>query len=293
MRAKRAKAFKKGMAFYQHTFGFREPYQILLGPDFILEAAERKISIIDELGQAVQGKAKFLATWCTIDEVRKSGDSSEAVKVARSCEKRRCPHKDPISGTECIKEIMGDENKFNYCVAVQDKDLRDRLRRIPGVPLIHIQRSVVLLEHVQDSSKEINKQQIQEKLGVTKAERMLLKSIKKKEIEAKLEKRAHTKKHGPKGPNPLSVKKPKRHTPAQTAQEPKPKDQSARNTAESAKTDEQAASSRTSSSKRPRSGAEGAAVSDTKAPADGETKHKRKRKRTHKKKDKPQESTSA
>ncbi|KAI8319020.1 hypothetical protein GQ54DRAFT_246755, partial [Martensiomyces pterosporus] len=210
MRVKRAKAYKKAMLVYQQTFGFREPYQILLGPDFILECVARKISMEADLDEVVQGPAKHLATWCTINEVRKTSDSPEAIKAMKHFEKRRCPHKDPVSGIECIKEIMGGENKHNYCVAVQDAELREKLRAIPGVPIIHVQRSVIVLERMPQEYRDLSKQQALEKMGATGTERTLLKTIKKKEREAKMEGRRKVVARGPKGPNPLSVKKAKK-----------------------------------------------------------------------------------
>jgi len=41
---------------------------------------------------------------------------------------------------------LGDNNQFKYCVATQDKSLRTKLGKIPGVPLIYIKNNVVILE---------------------------------------------------------------------------------------------------------------------------------------------------
>ena len=41
---------------------------------------------------------------------------------------------------------MGDDNLYNYIVATQDKELRSELRQIPGVPLLYINKSVVIFE---------------------------------------------------------------------------------------------------------------------------------------------------
>jgi U3 small nucleolar RNA-associated protein 23 len=43
---------------------------------------------------------------------------------------------------------IGEKNEFNYCVASQDYALREKLRLIPGVPLIYEKRSVLIVEPV-------------------------------------------------------------------------------------------------------------------------------------------------
>ncbi|KAJ1941078.1 hypothetical protein FBU59_003606, partial [Linderina macrospora] len=49
MRVKRAKAYKKAMQFYQQAFDFRQPYQVLITPDFIDECITSKLSMKDDL----------------------------------------------------------------------------------------------------------------------------------------------------------------------------------------------------------------------------------------------------
>lgn len=59
MRQKRAKAYKRVMALYVSTFGFRQPYQVLLSDEFLLEAAKQKdVDWWKMLGTTVQGEVK-------------------------------------------------------------------------------------------------------------------------------------------------------------------------------------------------------------------------------------------
>ncbi|KAJ2732091.1 hypothetical protein IW152_004071 [Coemansia sp. BCRC 34962] len=210
MRAKRAKSYRKAMQFYQQAFGFREPYQILVSPDFILAGVSRQIPVKARLEEAVQGQAKFLVTHCGISELLKSTSDfrSQAITVSKEFEKRRCPHQEPIPGLDCVREIMGEENKNNYCVAVQDDDLRAKLRAVPGVPILHVKQSVVVLERKSQVAKDASRQIEKDKLGLSELERSMLRAVKKQANEAKNEKRKKKKKNaGPKGPNPLSIKK--------------------------------------------------------------------------------------
>ncbi len=88
-----------------------------------------------------------MTTYCVYAELKKLGaDFRPSAAYAKKLEKRRCTHNPAVTAAECIKEIMGASNKNNYCVATQDTELRDHFREIPGVPLIHINKSVLLLE---------------------------------------------------------------------------------------------------------------------------------------------------
>lgn len=58
MRAKRAKAYKKLMNAYGHTFGFRAPYQVLLDWDFVLDAVRHKITLVSVLSKVLHGPIK-------------------------------------------------------------------------------------------------------------------------------------------------------------------------------------------------------------------------------------------
>ena len=88
-----------------------------------------------------------MTTYCVYAELKKLGpDFRPSAAFAKKLEKRRCTHNPAVTAAECIKEIMGSANKNNYCIATQDAELRDTFREIPGIPLIYINKSVLLLE---------------------------------------------------------------------------------------------------------------------------------------------------
>lgn len=59
MRQKRAKAYKRVMALYVSAFNFRQPYQLLLTNDFLLEAGkQRDNDVYKMLKDVVQGETK-------------------------------------------------------------------------------------------------------------------------------------------------------------------------------------------------------------------------------------------
>lgn len=96
-----------------------------------------------------------VTTYCVYAELKKLGqDFRPTAAYAKKLEKRRCTHSPAITAAECIKEIIGTDNKNNYCIATQDPDLRDTFRSIPGVPLIYISKSVLLLEPASNETME-------------------------------------------------------------------------------------------------------------------------------------------
>lgn len=156
---------------------------------------------------------------------------SEAIEVAKTCERRRCGHHpdeypEPLSTLECMQSVVDPkdqgENKHRYVVASQSQEVRRMLRIVRGVPLIYIKRSVMILEPMSDESaatrareeKSKFRAEIKATLGKRKREE---KEDSDKEDEKdlgqnKAEEKAKKKKkqRGPKGPNPLSMKKAKK-----------------------------------------------------------------------------------
>ena len=118
---------------------------------------------------------------------------------------------------------QGDSNKHRYVIVAQSTALRNHLRRIAATPLIHINRSVMILEPPSDATVRaktlvrigsldssrypfnisLHSQMEEKNLGATSSSDIkLVKETQPEEAPKK-------KKKGPKGPNPLSVKKKK------------------------------------------------------------------------------------
>ncbi len=150
-----------------------------------------------------------MTTYCCYTELKKLGpDFRPSAALAKKLEKRRCTHNPAVTAAECLSEIMGKENTNRYCIATQDEDLRERFRDIPGVPLIHITKSVLLLE---PASKKTSEKVVQIEIAKTmpqefeKPVSQTMAADTLKIIAGKLKKK--------KQPNSLSVKKKKAAAP--------------------------------------------------------------------------------
>ncbi|KAG0225410.1 hypothetical protein BGW41_004710 [Actinomortierella wolfii] len=220
MKVKRAKANKRAMNLYVQSFNFRKPYQVIVDSEFIQVALDQKIDPAHQIPKVL------------LDTAKQSDDGFGAFLAAKRLEKRRCPHQTAVDEHECIAQIIGDDNKHRYLVGSQSKQLRAKFRQVPGVPLLYIHRSVLILEPPSEATTLKMHELEQAKTHATQQELLRLKAttikgnghvvvdrklaekvdkIKEKKLE-KLEKKKQElikKRKGAKEPNPLSVKKKK------------------------------------------------------------------------------------
>lgn len=157
------------------------------------------------------------------------------ILLAKTMERRRCNHHeldDPLSTLECISSVIDPKksatNKNRYVVASQEEEVRRFCRGVKGVPLVYVKRSVMILEPMAESTIGVKEGIERDKFrtglrarpGKRKREDKEEKGAGGEATEDKggaydgvgLEQRSTKQKRtrGPKGPNPLSVKKSKK-----------------------------------------------------------------------------------
>ncbi|KAK6531957.1 hypothetical protein TWF694_003120 [Orbilia ellipsospora] len=160
MRGKRSKAYRKLMTVYAQSFGFREPYQVLVDPTIIEDASKFKMDLSASLERTLQGKVKPMITQCCIRHLYAT-DNQPLISLAKTFERRRCNHSidaPALSPLECLLSVVIPSkespipNKHRYVVATDDQKIREEFRDYPGVPGIHIIRSVMVLDQVSDAT---------------------------------------------------------------------------------------------------------------------------------------------
>lgn len=214
------------------TFGFREPYQVIVDAEMVKDSCRYKMDLEPALHRTVHGKVKPMITQCEIRKLyasKSEPNGDAAIELAKTLERRRCGHHpdeypEPLSTHECLLSIVDPKstgvNKHRYVVASQDVEVRRLLRTVKGTPLIYIKRSVMILEPMADESAQVRSKEermkfradLKNQLGKRKRakegdedgngedEEVSKAAKEKKKIKAK----------GPKEPNPLSVKKAKK-----------------------------------------------------------------------------------
>lgn len=119
-------------------------------------------------------------------------------------------------------------NRHRYVVASQEGEVRAKMRGVVGVPLVYLKRSVMILEPMAEATERVREREEREKIraglkgrrGERAGEKRKREDDDKsddggnvgRELNAPVQKKFKVK--GPKGPNPLSVKKPKKERPA-------------------------------------------------------------------------------
>ena len=157
------------------------------------------------------------------------------ITLAKTMERRRCNHhtlENPLSTLECLSSVIDPKNsgvnRAHVVVASQEEEVRRWCRGIRGVPLVYVKRSVMIMEPMAESSVNVREGIEQGKFRTGLRGRVSGMGAKRKREdegsgaegrEAKVagdeeeaEERPTKKKkvRGPKGPNPLSMKKPKK-----------------------------------------------------------------------------------
>lgn len=185
MRGKRSKAYRKLLKQYELAFNFRQPYQVLVDADLIKDAHRFAMDLPQYLSNTLHGEVKILITQCSMrhlydaqkkqsqqyhnqsqnsqqkqggkekqhqrgEDIDNNVDMRKVIEKAKEFERRRCGHRpeeypEPLGTLECLGECVGKTNKHRYVVATQDPEVRAKMRSIPGVPLIYISRSVMIV----------------------------------------------------------------------------------------------------------------------------------------------------
>lgn len=141
------------MNLYSLGFKFRNPYQVIVDDEFVKVSFKSGSDLLNRLKKTLHGDVKIMITQCSMQELYKT-NIQDLINYAKSFERRRCNHKEAIDQKNCIQSIVNvnGENKFRYIVATQNDLLRKELQKIPGVPLIFIHRSIMLMDPISETT---------------------------------------------------------------------------------------------------------------------------------------------
>lgn len=236
MRVTRAKQYRRHLRFFRIVYNITAPYKVILDGNFIHGCISTNVDIEQRLASVLQGASLHLyVPRAARDELKALGPAFEkaykfAIGRCRALPHASTPpsdHGDEKSGTnneasaatavDPAQEILatiGSENAGKYLVSTQDEDLRVRLRKVPGCPLLFVSRTVLLMEQPSGKSKtEFEKAERKKSIGITEDEEKLLNTLKRKEREERIKERTLQPRQRVKkkasAPNPLSCKRPK------------------------------------------------------------------------------------
>ncbi|KAJ1266981.1 hypothetical protein BS78_07G021800 [Paspalum vaginatum] len=150
MRVKKRSKHRKTVKFYATCFGFREPYKVLIDGTFIHHLLTHRLLPADDALRTLLSASRtpsLFTSKCVLAELRRLGKShAEAFDAAQLLAVTKCEHDKVVSAVSCFISLIGDKNPEHFFVATQDADLREKLREVPGVPVIYGLKNSLFIE---------------------------------------------------------------------------------------------------------------------------------------------------
>ena len=136
--------------FFRYNTALGPPYQLLLDTNFINFSIQNKLDIVTSAMDCLLAKVTPLITDCVMGELERLGAKYRvALRVAKDERfgRLRCGHKG-VYADDCLVRRV--EAHKCYIVATCDRDLKRRLRKVPGVPIMYITKHQFSIERFAD-----------------------------------------------------------------------------------------------------------------------------------------------
>ncbi|KAG3115089.1 hypothetical protein PI124_g6146 [Phytophthora idaei] len=218
MRYLRAKGIRKALRQFHFLCGIKPPYKVLLDGNFIAMCLQMKVDVHERVPKYLQVKqheCEFYVPRAALDELKTLGETTKeayelakSFKVAEVYDQSQDEKQETVDVSKSIQRIIGERNDRKFVVCTQEVELRKALRLVPGVPLLYLNRSVLVFEEISRATLAIVRQE--EKANMAKLdvnEKRKLEQMQEGESGESHEEQQRLKKKRAKGPNPLSAKK--------------------------------------------------------------------------------------
>ncbi|PBP25144.1 FCF1 small subunit [Diplocarpon rosae] len=140
--------------FFQYNTALVPPYSILLDTNFLSHTVQRKLPLLETLMDTLYANCIPIITSCVMAELEKLGPKYRiALRIARDerWERLQCDHKGVYADDCIVDRVM--KSKI-YLVATNDRELKRRIRKVPGVPIISVARGKYVIERLPDAPEK-------------------------------------------------------------------------------------------------------------------------------------------
>ncbi|XP_050407255.1 rRNA-processing protein FCF1 homolog [Patella vulgata] len=137
--------------FFNYNTQLGPPYHVLLDTNFINFSIKTKLDVFKSMMDCLYAKCIPYITDCVMAELEKLGRKYKvALRIIKDPRFKRltCLHKGTYADDCLVQRIT--EHKC-YIVATNDKDLKRRIRKIPGVPIMYTTRRKYSIERMPDA----------------------------------------------------------------------------------------------------------------------------------------------
>ncbi|XP_051166148.1 rRNA-processing protein FCF1 homolog [Leptopilina boulardi] len=137
--------------FFEYNTQLGPPYHIVIDTNFVNFSIKNKLDIIQSMEECLYAKCIPYVTDCVLGELEKLGPKYKiALKIIKDprFEKLPCNHRGTYADDCIVNRVM--QHKC-YIVATNDKDLKRRIRKIPGVPIMYVAQHRYTIERMPDA----------------------------------------------------------------------------------------------------------------------------------------------
>lgn len=134
--------------WFNENLNLQPPYRVLLDTNFFSHTVRNKVDVLEGLMDALLAKCIPVVTDCVMAELEKLGPKYRLpLRLARDerWERLTCSHTGNYAD-DCIVDVVTKDRI--YLVGTNDADLRRRLRKVKGVPLIAVGRGKYSVERL-------------------------------------------------------------------------------------------------------------------------------------------------
>ncbi|KAF2720645.1 Fcf1-domain-containing protein [Polychaeton citri CBS 116435] len=140
--------------FFQHNTALKPPYQVLVDTNFLSHTVHNKLPLLPTMMDTLYATCTPIITSCVMAELEKLGPKYRiALQIARDerWERLQCDHKGTYAD-DCIVDRVVKHRV--YLVATNDRDLKRRVRKVPGVPILSCARGKYVIERLPDAPEK-------------------------------------------------------------------------------------------------------------------------------------------
>ncbi|KAJ9068770.1 rRNA-processing protein fcf1, variant 2 [Entomophthora muscae] len=137
--------------FFRYNTSLGPPYHIIVDTNFINFSIQNKLELVKSMMDCLYAKSIPCITDCVMAELEKLGPKFRlALRVAKDprFERLPCSHKGTYADDCIVQRVM--QNPC-YIVATCDRDLKRRIRKVPGIPIMYIARHQYTIERLPEA----------------------------------------------------------------------------------------------------------------------------------------------
>ncbi|KAJ5295118.1 hypothetical protein PENANT_c035G03242 [Penicillium antarcticum] len=140
--------------FFQYNTALAPPYSVLVDTNFISHTIQHKLEVIPSMMDCLYAKCIPIVTDCVLAELEKLGPKYRlALRVAKDTrfERVKCDHKGTYADDCLVDRVI---KHRVYIIATNDRDLKRRIRKIPGAPIMSVARGKYVIERLPDAPEK-------------------------------------------------------------------------------------------------------------------------------------------